>query len=72
VRFVGLWLDAPPATLRRRVEARANDASDAGTAEVDRQLAQPVNDLGDWHRIDATGTPDNVLERTRALIEAPA
>jgi aminoglycoside phosphotransferase family enzyme/predicted kinase len=43
VAFTGIWLDAPRATLRQRVQSRKGDVSDATPEIVDRQLAY---DLG--------------------------
>jgi len=61
VPFIGLWLEAPPATLRARVTARTADASDATAAVVDHQLTYQLGDLTGWHRIDASGAPQQVL-----------
>jgi uncharacterized protein len=52
-QFTGLWLDAPVGTLAARVEARANDASDATAAVVLEQIARPLGAL-DWVRLDAS------------------
>jgi hypothetical protein len=43
VTFTGIWLEAPRATLRRRVSTRNGDVSDATPEIVDRQFAY---DLG--------------------------
>ena len=42
VPFTGLWLEAPPETLRERVGARRGDASDADGAVVDHQLGYKI------------------------------
>ena len=47
VRFLGIWLDAPMEVLERRVEARANDASDA-TVDVLRSAAARSPGAGSW------------------------
>ncbi len=49
VPFEGIWMDASPDELRRRVAARRNDVSDADVAVLERQLAQDVGDIG-WRR----------------------
>lgn len=68
VPFVGLWLEAPPETLAARIAARRGDASDA-TAAVLRQ--QQTYDLGriDWHRLDAAGPAEAVIEAARQISE---
>ena len=42
VPFDGLWLDAPPETMRARVASRTGDASDATPGVVDAQLFDQV------------------------------
>ncbi|MBX9772831.1 MAG: AAA family ATPase [Xanthobacteraceae bacterium] len=66
-RFVGLFLEADVATRAQRAGARERDASDAD-AEVAR--AQERYDLGalTWRRIDASGTPDETLQRAKAIL----
>lgn len=41
--FTGIWLEAPPATMRQRIERRTNDISDATPSVLDEQLTY---DLG--------------------------
>ena len=67
VAFRGLFLEADLATRIARVGSRSHDASDAD-AEVAR--SQENYDLGalDWRRVDASGTPEQTLERARAVI----
>ena len=66
-RFDGLFLEADVTTRARRAGARERDASDAN-ADVVR--AQETYDLGDltWHRVDASGTPDETLQRAKAAL----
>lgn len=68
VAFDGLWLDAPSSTLRSRADRRMGDASDATAAVVDRQLAYDLGDLGNWQRIDNSGTLDEAAERAKAAL----
>jgi aminoglycoside phosphotransferase family enzyme/predicted kinase len=69
VRFTGLWLDAPPDILRRRVGARRDDASDADAAVIERQLGYDLGDLSGWHRIDAGGSAEQTLAVALATID---
>jgi uncharacterized protein len=67
--FRGLFLTADLKTRLARVGARAGDASDADAAVT---RAQERYDLGplDWIQVDASGTPDETLARTRAALDA--
>ena len=67
VHFQGLFLEADVATRARRAGTRERDASDAN-AEMAR--AQESYDLGalTWHRVDASGTPDDTLQRAKATL----
>jgi uncharacterized protein len=67
VSFEGIWLELSLAERVRRVGGRRGDASDAD-AEVAR--AQQDYDPGEirWHRVDASGTPEDVLARVRAVL----
>jgi len=64
----GLFLTADLATRLARVGTRARDASDADE-KVAR--AQENYDLGplDWTQIDASGTPEDTLSRTLAVLD---
>jgi aminoglycoside phosphotransferase family enzyme/predicted kinase len=63
----GLFLTADLGTRISRVGARAADASDADETVA---RAQESYDLGplDWIDIDASGTPEQTLERARAVL----
>lgn len=63
-RFVGLWLEAPPAVMAARIAARRGDASDATTEILERQLRSNAGRL-DWHRIDASGEVETTLSAAR-------
>lgn len=52
--FSGLWLQASPDEMRRRIRARRNDASDATVDILNKQLAGEIRELM-WHQIDADG-----------------
>lgn len=58
--FVGIWLEAPIATLIERVKARRGDASDADAAVVRRQADYELGE-NTWTRIDASGTARQTL-----------
>jgi aminoglycoside phosphotransferase family enzyme/predicted kinase len=67
VPFTGLFLTADLATRTRRIGSRVGDASDA-TSDLARQ--QEDYDIGslDWTMVDASGTPDETLARSRAAL----
>ncbi|MGO9817025.1 MAG: AAA family ATPase [Acidocella sp.] len=52
VDFSGFWLDAPEEVLIARLDARRDDASDAGVAVLRRQQALETGEIR-WTRIDA-------------------
>ncbi|GAA0779137.1 aminoglycoside phosphotransferase [Roseibium denhamense] len=66
--FTGLWLEAPPDTLRTRVEARSGDASDATAHVVDTQLTYDLGRLT-WARIDAGNGPEETANRARSVLK---
>jgi predicted kinase len=69
VAFDGLWLDAPAEVLSARVAGRRGDASDAGLAVLQAQLASDEGPMR-WARLDArppaSATAQAWLSRTRA------
>lgn len=68
VPFVGLFLTADLATRRGRVETRRHDASDADAAVVERQEQYDLSGLA-WTAVDASGTPEQTLERARLALK---
>ena len=60
VAFAGIWLDAPPATMRARIAGRKGDISDATAAVLDEQLTY---DLGpqSFTLVDASRPLDEVI-----------
>lgn len=67
VPFHGLWLEAPAATLERRVSERRGDASDADAVVIRQQLGYELGAI-DWTRIDASGAPADVLKSARTAL----
>ncbi len=67
VHFHGLWLDLPPDQARTRLEGRGPDASDADAAVLARQARHAEPPEG-WQVVDASGSPEQVLTRARALL----
>ena len=70
VRFVGLFLTADLATRLARIEQRKHDASDA-TRDVALKQESYVIGAMNWHVIDASGTPDDTLRRSRGWLSDP-
>jgi hypothetical protein len=68
VRFSGLWLAAPEATLLQRVAGRSGDASDADATVVRRQLGYDLGEIA-WDRLDASGGAKAVLGAALARLE---
>ena len=68
--FVGLFLTADLATRLSRIERREHDASDA-TRDI--ALQQEAARLGvvNWHLVDASGTPEDTLQRSIACLFVP-
>jgi uncharacterized protein len=62
VPFVGLWLEAPDATLLERVGRRRLDPSDADAAIVQQQRARGVGPV-DWLCLDASQPVVELLRR---------
>jgi hypothetical protein len=69
VPFSGFWLEAPRATMARRIRARRHDASDATPAILAQQLGHDPG-LIDWVRIDASGGLDDCLAAVRRVLSA--
>lgn len=70
-RFAGLFLTTDLATRLRRVSRRERDASDATPAIVGLQEQYDIGTL-DWTTIDASGTPEQTLMKSRIRIAAAA
>jgi aminoglycoside phosphotransferase family enzyme/predicted kinase len=68
VPFLGCWLDAPEAVSSARVDQRRADPSDADTAVVRRQYEQDAGTI-EWHRVDASGSLETVVEAVSRLRE---
>jgi aminoglycoside phosphotransferase family enzyme/predicted kinase len=71
VPFIGLWLDADPAVLERRLVERRGDVSDADVAVMRRQIAE-ITPPADWSRLDASGTIEEIEAAARAALGDPA
>lgn len=65
--FVGFFLVSDLATRMDRVEHRAGDASDATLELVKIQDEYDVGSL-DWNVIDASGTPEQTLQQSKAKL----
>jgi predicted kinase len=67
VPFDGLWLQAEPDDLRRRIAERRNNASDATVAVLDRQLEYDLGPM-DWTYIDGSGDKEHTVELARGVL----
>ena len=67
VDFCGLWLDCDPGLLRARVRNRKGDASDAGLAVLEKQLASNVTP-DDWVRIRSAGSAEGTASCVMSVI----
>ena len=67
VPFTGIWLEAPVDVLVHRAETRRHDPSDADATVVRRQLARSPGRIT-WHRLDSSGSPGEVLEQGRSIL----
>jgi len=68
-RFVGLFLTADLATRLSRIERRERDASDA-TPDVALRQENAALGAVNWHMVDASGTPEDMLQRSIACLSA--
>jgi uncharacterized protein len=70
-RFVGFWMEAPPAILKERAGDRyetGGDASDADASVVRRQLREATGRIS-WRRIDSTQSLERQLADAKAALE---
>jgi len=67
VPFAGIWLEASPATMDRRLRARRHDASDASPEVLVQQLQQDPGTV-EWVRIEAGGDPGSCLPAARRTL----
>jgi len=60
VPFTGLWLEAPPDVMARRVKERKRNVSDADASVLKLQLDYELDEI-DWFKIDSSGPCDETL-----------
>jgi predicted kinase len=65
VRFSGVWIDAPPEVLARRIGDRAVDVSDAAPEVLERQMRSSGTGSIDWRRLDGSIDPETILRRAQ-------
>ncbi len=68
VRFDGIWLEAKPESLIKRVSGRTGDASDATAEVVRKQLAYETGPI-DWTVVDTGGGANDAISRTCRTID---
>lgn len=67
VSFAGLFLVADLRSRQERIHHRVDDASDATVGIAEDQERYDIGAL-DWLRVDASGTAETTLERSRSLL----
>ncbi len=65
--FFGIWLEAPPPTLKARVDSRTGDASDADARVVVRQLDYDVG-VVTWSNVLTDAPLETVAQRVKSLL----
>lgn len=67
LEFAGVWLGTSCAIMKQRVGSRTGDTSDTAGQVIDRHLQL---DLGSnsWHRIDSSGSPQDVFKTVRSAL----
>ncbi len=68
VPFHGVWLDADPAVLRKRVYERRGGVSDATIAVLESQLARGAGHIG-WKVFYNCGSLGQAVAAIRKMIE---
>ncbi|HEY0123717.1 MAG TPA: AAA family ATPase [Rhizobium sp.] len=71
IQFDGLWLEADPALLWKRVSGRQGGPSDANIDVLETQLARRLDKLA-WRKIDASQNVDVICGRILARAESDA
>jgi uncharacterized protein len=66
--FTGIWLEAPERDRIARVNARANDASDATEMVVREQSRRSVGEIH-WHRIRVNRPQETIVAAARAALD---
>ncbi len=69
VPFTGIWLEAPPELLARRIAARSGDASDATVDVMRQQLGHDPGTI-EWRRLDAAKEIADLATATRSILAA--
>jgi aminoglycoside phosphotransferase family enzyme/predicted kinase len=64
--FRGIWLETDPKSLKARVAARKEDASDATPEVIDAQLGWKLGNV-EWTRVDASGSAAEIHARVARL-----
>lgn len=67
VPFVGLWLEAPPDVMAKRVSERKRNVSDADAGVLEKQLTYDLGPV-DWRRIDSSRPKEKTLKAGIAAI----
>jgi aminoglycoside phosphotransferase family enzyme/predicted kinase len=68
IDFAGLWLEAPPEQLARRLDQRSGDASDATVKVMWQQLDYDIGFIR-WNRIPAGGKATDTVQAARSVLK---
>ena len=71
VSFTGVWLDADPDVLRRRVSDRTEGPSDATVEVLSRQLQRSIGEVC-WMHIHSDRSSEDIVEEILAAPKVPA
>ncbi|NQU61277.1 MAG: AAA family ATPase [Rhodospirillales bacterium] len=69
VPFVGLWLEAPPGVMAKRVTERQRNVSDADVGVLEKQLTYDLGPM-EWQRIDSSGPKEETVKAGLAAVGA--
>jgi len=67
--FTGIWLNVDQQVMKKRIEGRSRDASDATVQVLEQQISRNNKKNSTWHQLDGSGTPQQSLNYSLELLE---